>query len=38
LHTTAAHGPSAPLAARPWVINPEHRPAAMRSGSMRSGS
>jgi len=34
LHTTATHGPSAPLAARPWVINPEHRPASMRPGSM----
>jgi Ser/Thr protein kinase RdoA (MazF antagonist) len=29
MHTTATHGPS-PLAARPWVINPEHRPASMR--------
>jgi hypothetical protein len=38
LHTTATHGPSAPLAARPWVINPEHRPAAMRSGSMSPSS
>jgi Phosphotransferase enzyme family len=38
LHTTAAHGSSAPLAARPWVINPEHRPASMRQPSMRPGS
>jgi hypothetical protein len=38
LHTTATHGPSAPLAARPWVINPEHRPASMRPGSMSSSS
>jgi hypothetical protein len=38
LHTTATHGPSAPLAARPWVINPEHRPASMRSGSMSPSS
>jgi hypothetical protein len=37
MHTTATHGPS-PLAARPWVINPEHRPAAMRSGSMSPSS
>jgi len=38
LHTTATHGPSAPLAARPWVINPEHRPASMRPGSMGPSS
>ena len=38
LHTTATHGPSAPLAVRPWVINPEHRPASMRPGSMGPGS
>jgi Ser/Thr protein kinase RdoA (MazF antagonist) len=30
LHTTATRGWSAPLAARPWVINPEHRTASMR--------
>jgi Ser/Thr protein kinase RdoA (MazF antagonist) len=33
LHTTAVHGPSAPLAVRPWVINPEHRSASMRTVS-----
>ena len=38
LHTTATHGPSAPLAVRPWVINPEHRPASMGPGSMGPGS
>jgi aminoglycoside phosphotransferase (APT) family kinase protein len=38
LHTTATHGPSAPLAARPWMINPERRPAAMRPGSMSKAS
>jgi hypothetical protein len=36
-HSTATHGPSAPLAARPWVINPEHRPASMGATSMRTG-
>jgi aminoglycoside phosphotransferase (APT) family kinase protein len=35
-HTTATHGPSAPLAARPWVINPEHRPASMGATSTRT--
>gem|GEM_PF-1766329 len=30
LHTTATRGSSAPLAPRPWVINPEHRTASMR--------
>lgn len=30
LHTTATHDSSAPLAARPWVINPEHRTVSMR--------
>ena len=30
LHTTATHGASAPLAARPSVINPEHQTASMR--------
>jgi hypothetical protein len=38
LHTTSTHGPSVPLAARAWVINPEHRPASMRPVSMRPGS
>ena len=38
LHTTATHGPSAPLTARPWVINPEHRPASMRPASMGAAS
>jgi Ser/Thr protein kinase RdoA (MazF antagonist) len=31
LHTTATHGSSAPLTARPWVIDPEHRTASMKS-------
>jgi hypothetical protein len=30
LHTTTADRTSAPLAARPWVINPEHWTASMR--------
>jgi aminoglycoside phosphotransferase (APT) family kinase protein len=30
LHNTATGGSSAPLAARPWVLNPEHRTASMR--------
>jgi aminoglycoside phosphotransferase (APT) family kinase protein len=30
LHNTATHGSAAPLAARPWVINPEHRTVSMR--------
>src|SRR6187401_1311913 len=38
LHTTATHGPSAPFAARPWVINPDHRPPSMRPGSMSTAS
>jgi hypothetical protein len=38
LRTTAAHGSSAPLAVRPWVINPEHRPAWKRPASMRTAS
>jgi Ser/Thr protein kinase RdoA (MazF antagonist) len=31
LHATATHRSSAPIAARPWVIKPEHRTASMRS-------
>ena len=30
LHNTATHGSPAPLAARPWVINPEHRTISLR--------
>ena len=37
LHTTATDGLATPLAARPWVVNPEHRTASLRGGLLNLG-
>ena len=37
LHTAAVHASSAPLAARPWVVDPEHLTASMRRAASGFG-
>ena len=37
LHTTSTHHSSAPLAARPWVVNPRHLTVSMSGAARRSG-
>jgi aminoglycoside phosphotransferase (APT) family kinase protein len=37
LHTTSTHQTSAPLAARPWVVNPRHLSVSMSGAACRSG-